>query len=96
MTFSYPYEDLAELIEDKGFEECNNGNSDKVLNELTKLSRFFEEMEDKNEENVRDMADIYLLAGEFCQCIEKFEESIPWFKKAIIVDDAYDVPYHSP
>ncbi len=95
MTFSYPYEDLAELIEDKGFEECSKGNADTVLDELAKLSRFFEEMEGKNEENVRDMADIYLLAGEFCQCIERFEESIPWFKKAIIVDDIYDVPYHS-
>lgn len=95
MTFSYPYEDLAEYIEDKGYEECNKGNADTVLDELAKLSHFFEGMEKKNEENVRDMSDIYLLAGEFCQCIERFEESIPWFKKAIIVDDVYDVPYHS-
>ncbi len=93
--YSYPYEDLAELIEDKGYEECVEGNVEAAIEELAHLSAFFERMENKNEENTRDLADIYLLTGEFCQVAERFVESIEWFKKAIVVDDSYDVPYHS-
>ena len=52
-------------------------------------------MEKKNEENTRDLADIYLLAGEFCQGCDRIPEAISWFEKAIIVYDTYDVPYHS-
>ncbi len=95
MEYSYPYEDLAELIEDKGYEECIEGNDAEVIEELTQVCTFFENMENKNEENARDLADVYLLTGEFCQCAERFSDSISWFKKAIVVDDAYDVPYHS-
>ena len=92
---SYPYEDLAELIEDKGYEECMEGHGEKVIQELARLGNFFERIENKNEENTRDLADVYLLAGEFCQCTDKISDSISWFKKAILVDDTYDVPYHS-
>lgn len=94
-NYSYPYEDLAELIEDKGYEECMEGNEKEVVQELTKLGNFFENIKNKNEENSRDLADIYLLTGEFCQCADKIPESISWFEKAIVVDDTYDVPYHS-
>ncbi|MFH0868634.1 MAG: tetratricopeptide repeat protein [archaeon] len=92
---SYAYDDLAELIEDKGYEECVQGNSDEVINELTQLGVFFENVEEKNEEVARDLADVYLLTGEFCQCAEQYTDSIEWFRKAIAVEDVYDVPYHS-
>jgi tetratricopeptide (TPR) repeat protein len=94
-NYAYPYEDLAELIEDKGYEECKEGRDESVIEELAQLSTFFENMDNKNEENARDLADVYLLTGEFCQCSERFSDSISWFKKAIVVDDTYDVPYHS-
>ncbi len=94
-NYSYAYEDMAELIEDKGYEECIEGNGMEVIEELIQISVFFEQMENKNDENTRDLADVYLLTGEFCQVIEHFSDSISWFKKAIIVDDVYDVPYHS-
>ena len=93
--YSYPYDDLAELIEDKGYEECMEGNDKEVIQELSQLSGFFENMKNKSEENTRDLADIYLLTGEFCQCSDRVKDSVSWFKKAIIVDDTYDVPYHS-
>ena len=94
-NYSYPYEDLAELIEDKGYEECMEGNATEVIQALARLSNFFEQIENKNEENTRDLADVCLLAGEFCQCTDKNSDSVSWFKKAILVDDTYDVPYHS-
>lgn len=93
--YSYPYEDLAELIEDKGYEECLEGNDREVVEELSRLGTFFENIKKKNEENTRDLSDIYLLTGEFCQSCDRIPESISWFEKAIIVDDTYDVPYHS-
>lgn len=95
ISYSYPYEDLAELIEDKGYEECVEGRCKEVVEELELLSAFFESMENKNEENTRDLADVYLLIGEFFQCSDMFSDSISWFEKAVVVDDAYDVPYHS-
>jgi tetratricopeptide (TPR) repeat protein len=95
MSFAYSYEDLAELIEDKGYEECVEGRGKNVVEELSRLCTFFENIENKNEEMVHYLADIYLLTGEFCQCSEMFTKSISWFEKAINVDKAYDVPYHS-
>ena len=95
MSFTYPYEDLAEIIEDKGYEECVEGNGKKVVEELSRLCTFFENIENKNEEIIRDLADVYLLTGEFCQCSEMFTKSIIWFERAINVDQSYDVPYHS-
>lgn len=95
ISMEYAYEDLAEIIEDKGYEECVEGKSNAVIEELKRLSQFFETMHSKNEENVRDLADVYLLIGEFYQCSRQYFESIGWYKKAIIVDDTYDIPYHS-
>lgn len=95
IDYSYSYEDLAELIEDKAYDECSNGGGTDVIAHLIRLSEFFESMENKNEENLRDLADIYLLIGEFSQCINDYAASITWFEKAILVDDTYDVPYHS-
>ena len=72
-----------------------DGKCDEVIEQLTRLCTFFENMEEKNEEVVRDLSDVYLLTGEFCQVGERFSDSVEWFKKAIVVDDNYDVPYHS-
>lgn len=95
MSYTHAYEDVAELIEDKGFEECSEGRGREVIKNLADLSVFFETMENKNNENTRDLSDIYLLIGEFCQCSEMYKESLVWFEKAIIVDDVYDASYHS-
>lgn len=89
------YEDCAELIEDKAFEECAGDKLESVVNELSSLAAFFESLPNKNEEVDRDLADLYLLTGQIYQYAEKFEESISWFTKAIVVDDQYPVPYHS-
>ena len=89
------YDDCAELIEDKAYEECAGDKLGKVVEELAELAAFFENLQNKNEEVDRDLADIYLLTGQIYQYAEKFEESINWFTKAIVVDDQYPAPYHS-
>jgi len=94
-NYSYSYDDLSELIEDKGYEECTQGKSVAVIDELARLTLFFERMEKKNEENIKDLVDIYVLTGEFCQYAERFKDSIAWFKKAIAVDGVSGVPFHS-
>lgn len=90
-----PYEDLAELIEDKVFELCEPGKIALALQELSRVVAFFEQLEEKNEEHCRDLADVYLLIGQIYQFASQFAESIPWFSKAAIVDDRYPAPFHS-
>lgn len=89
-----PYEDLAEFIEDKAYEECEKGRLDNTLNKLYKVASFFEHLKNKNEENSRDLADVYLLIGQINQFAGHINESIDWFSKAIIIDDQYSEPYH--
>jgi len=94
VSCKYPYEDMAELIEDKAYEECERGRLKNALKELYRVASFFEYLENKNEENSRDLADVYLLIGQIYQFTEHFEESIQWFSKAVVVDDQYPEPYH--
>lgn len=94
-SYEVPFEDVADFIENKTYVFCTNGHCDLALVELTKLARFFEEMPNKNDENCRDLADVYILIGEICQYVNKFRESIDWFNKAAIVADRYAVPYHN-
>lgn len=91
----FPFDDLAEEIEDKAYLHTQEGDFDGVVVQLRILAEFFERMEQKSAENVRDLADIYLLIGEMYATHEDFEGSVTWFNRAIIVDDQYDVPYHS-
>jgi tetratricopeptide (TPR) repeat protein len=94
-SYEVPFEDVADFVENKTYAYCTNGHYELAVLELTKLARFFEEMPGKNDENCRDLADIYILIGEICQYVNKFEESIEWFKKAAVVADRYAVPYHN-
>jgi tetratricopeptide (TPR) repeat protein len=89
-----PFEDVAEYIENKTYASCMDGGFSETLAELSKLAAFFEKMPEKNEENCRDLADVYILIGEMHQYVDKFQESIPWFKKAAIVFDRSALPYH--
>lgn len=94
-SYESPFEDVADLIENRAFAQCQNGGADGVVEQLRELAAFFEEMENKNEENSRDQADIYVLIGEILQYHDDFAESIEWFRKAIAVNDRYSVPFHS-
>jgi tetratricopeptide (TPR) repeat protein len=89
-----PFEDVAEIIENKTYASCMNGGFSETFGELSHLAAFFEKMSEKNEENCRDLADVYILIGEMHQYVDKFQESIPWFNKAAIVFDRSAQPYH--
>lgn len=95
ISCSCSYEDVAEFIEDRAYEECEQGRLESASNTLTKIADFFEKLENKNEEMSRDLADIYTLIGQIHQYYDQLENSINWFVKAIVVDDQYSVPYHS-
>jgi tetratricopeptide (TPR) repeat protein len=90
-----PYEDVAEIIEDKSYEQCEKGNISGAINQLKRIALFYETLENKNDENSRDLADIYLLVGQMLQFASKYDESISWFSRSIVVDDQYSVPYHN-
>jgi tetratricopeptide (TPR) repeat protein len=93
--YEVPFEDVADFIEDRIYAECSDENCIESIKELLGLSSFFENMFDKNEENCRDLADVYIMTGELYQYIHKFQESIAWFRKAAIVSERYALPYHS-
>jgi len=90
-----PYEDLAEQIEDRAYEEAEQGRQERALKKLMRIAAFFEKLKFKNEEITRDLADVYLLIGQIYQYFGNLEESINWFTKAIVADDQYSVLYHS-
>jgi tetratricopeptide (TPR) repeat protein len=94
-SMKVPFEDVSALIEDRTYSQCVNGSCDEPLADIKKLAHFFEIMEYKNEENCRDLADIYILIGEVDQYVGKYKDSIDWFKKAAVVFDRYAVPYHN-
>ncbi len=94
VTCCVSYEDLAEHIENRAYDLCTHDKSSETIKQLNHLITFFEGLENKNEENCRDLADIYLLIGEIYQYSGDFDESILWFEKAILVNDRNDVPYH--
>jgi tetratricopeptide (TPR) repeat protein len=91
----YPYDDLADYIENRTYELATEGKADFAIEQLRSPASFFERMENKNEEVCRDLADIYVLIGETCQCAGQYEESIEWFKKSSVVDDRNSVCYHN-
>lgn len=93
--YKAPFEDTAEFIEDRAYELCEKKQLDKAIKHLEELASFFERMPDKNEENCRDLSDVYILAGEIHQCHDQFAQSIEWFRKAVVVNDRYSLPFHS-
>jgi len=89
------YDDVAEQVEDKAFAKCDSGEFAAAVHCLGELAAFFERMENKNEEVDRDLADLYVLIGDMHLSAQRFDESRQWFEKAIVVDDNYDIAYHS-
>jgi tetratricopeptide (TPR) repeat protein len=95
MDLAVPFEDVAEFIENRTYALCVDGKCKDAISELNRVASFFETMESKNEENCRDLADIYIMIGEVNQYVGCFKDSIEWFKKAAVVFDRYAVPYHN-
>jgi tetratricopeptide (TPR) repeat protein len=95
ISMKVAYEDVAELIENRTYALCVKGQCDSAMSNLEQLTDFFETMPGKNEENCRDLADIYILIGEVNQYVNNYTVSIEWFKKASVVFDRYAVPFHN-
>ncbi|MFP4164153.1 MAG: tetratricopeptide repeat protein [Chitinispirillaceae bacterium] len=95
LTCESSYEDVAEQIEDKALFGCEHGETESAVDQLEKLAVFFENFLEKNEEISCDLAQIYSLIGQMYQYGQRFEESIQWFRKSIVVDDQNPVTYHS-
>jgi tetratricopeptide (TPR) repeat protein len=95
ISMNVAYEDVAEFMENRAYAMCIEGKCDSAVKNLQAMTDFFETMTDKNEENCRDLADIYILIGELNQYVNNYKESIEWFRKASVVFDRYAVPYHN-
>jgi tetratricopeptide (TPR) repeat protein len=95
LSFNAAYDDVVDEVEDLAYFEYGHGDMDDAIEQLKRLAHFFERLRNKNEEVCRDLAQVYLLIGQIYQYAGKFEESIEWINKSIVVDDMYSVPYHS-
>lgn len=95
ISMSVAFEDVSEYLENRLYALCVSGKCETAMKSLAALTDFFETMENKNDENCRDLADIYILIGEVNQYVNKYKESLEWFRKACVVSDRYAVPYHN-
>jgi tetratricopeptide (TPR) repeat protein len=89
------YSDLAEQIENTAYTTWMQGDFEGAVNELRRITIFFERLEIKNEENTHDLADLYFLIGQLYQYAARYPESIEWFSKSIFVEDGNSLPYHA-
>jgi len=97
VLYGYPFEDLAELIEDRAYDVCEHSGSDchGTLRQLRRLAAFHEKGSGKGERRARNLADIYLLIGELYLYHDRARKSMRWFRKALRVRESYAAPYHS-
>ena len=90
----YAYEDISEIIEGKAYEECKLNGAER----LSIRSRSWPGSSNLwriRTKRTADLADVYLLIGQIYQYNNSPQESVSWLSKAVVVDDRYDVPYHS-
>lgn len=93
-TGNTPWEDCAEEIENCAYYVCEHGGFDNAVAHIETIIVFFEQLENKNEEHIRDLSDLFILIGELHQCAGFFAQSIPWFIKASVVHDRLPTPFH--
>ena len=87
------FEDVKEQIAEHSFRDFHAGSKDETLATLYHVVSFFETLEEKNEEDLRDLADICMLIGELLQQDQRIVECVVWFEKAVIVDENYAEAY---
>lgn len=95
MSYSVAYEDVSEQIEDRSFHECDIAGIEPVISCIENVAHFFEEMQNKNEENTADLVAIYILIGEIYQYHDLFAESVSWFNKSVAANDRCSPAFHS-
>jgi tetratricopeptide (TPR) repeat protein len=95
IAMSVGFRDVSEFIENRTYALCIDGKCKAATGALRRVAAFFVAMKNKNEEDRRDLADIYILIGEVNQYVGCFRQSIGWFKKACSVFGRYAMPYHN-
>jgi tetratricopeptide (TPR) repeat protein len=87
--------DIFDYVQDAAYAESEKRGVDKAIKHLQNVALFLERVENKTDEVCQDIGQIYALIGEVYQHAGEFAKSVQWLEKAIIVDDQYDVTYHS-
>ncbi len=89
------YEDLSDQLEDFAYSACIEGQGKDVLKQLNHLTRYYQRRKSLDVEAIRDLSDIFLLAGEVSAFIGDLSEAIELFRKATFTDEKYDRAHHS-
>ncbi len=93
----YPFEDLAEFIEDRAYEVCESSGNDcrEVVRQLRKVVAYFSRPGAGSDKRAQTLTDLYVLMGEMYLYHDRPKESLTWFRKAIHARENYAAPYHS-
>lgn len=89
------YDEVADQLEDMAYSSCIEGKGEDVLSDLNGLTRYYQRRKSLDIESIRDLADIFLLAGEVSAFNGDETESIELFRKATFADENYDRAQHS-
>ncbi len=87
------FDSVRDKIETLSHQECEESGIDGTLQSLNALALSYESMIEKNEEVIRDLAEIYILIGDLHQEHGSIEDSVAWYQKAIVVDDGCCAAY---
>lgn len=94
-THNKSYEEICDHLEDFAYSACTEGSGSEVLKELSRLTNYYHRRKSLDVESIRDLADIFLLAGEVAAFNGDLNESIELFRKATFADENYDRAHHS-
>jgi tetratricopeptide (TPR) repeat protein len=95
ITRRQSYGDLAEIIEDRAYQECEDGRCERAGRLLKGLAAWFEGLRRPSSAERRALADVYVALGELHLYHVGARRGLRWFRKAALVDDTYAAPFHS-
>jgi len=95
VTCTRPFEDLKEQIAEKAFELARGPSLHEAVRQLEHLVDFYESLERKNEENLRDLAEVCILLGDLFHTFKRYSQAIAWFEKAVVIDDQSPEAYQN-
>jgi tetratricopeptide (TPR) repeat protein len=89
------YSDIAVFIENRAYEEWQNGRVGHAIDQLIRITTFLERPRNSSDQTKRELADVYFLIGQLCQYSGLYSESIEWLSKSVFIDDGKSLSYHS-
>jgi tetratricopeptide (TPR) repeat protein len=95
VTSACAFDDVSRRVEEEAYSLCSDGRTDEAVHHLAQIVEALEAQENKNEETLRDLGDVYELLGELLQTADRHGEAIEWLQRAIVSRERDTRPYQS-